>query len=764
MQQQQGIQSPTLGMGLAQDQLNSTGSVVLQGGPGDMLMANPQGYQYQQQAMPLQQQPLMPMQQPQEQQELLQPHPELIQPQQPIMDVLDSSHLQLQQQQQPMMMQQPQVKQEPVTMGMPHPVTTASGAYLAQQQQQQQQPMQHQQMLLPQDQPYLGQDAAAAAAGLMPSPPPVQMVHMQQQSMMQQPAEAVQQQQPQLVQHQQPQQQQQQMLPPAPVQPPPPAPSQLQPAPLTGQISSSLFDDIDNMSAAAAGAASSSSAAAAQPENTRAPSPPPLPADFPQASGMGTLFNFSQFSQKLPAAQGPSQQMAMMPRGMEQELPPSMDELWTPEATYDHHSDGDLMQLLFGAPEQPPTMATIHLHHFLEDDACSSPLLTGLIGGSMDDLRAAEAKAGAAAAGGGSGVVAHAISAAGPNVQPAAAAAAAAAAPADGKTAVHASTAGMMLPPAAVPLEPQQHGMHQYQHHPQQQQQQQGLLAPKLEQQQQLQPGVNGVIHSQCGASATIQVQVHMQMHSGDAAGSTAAGMVQIKGEDGCMMVSAAAALVHVQIARTSLAKGLACQKILFCRCMGCLLLRALWFSTIQLACAIAPHALPLVKLLLGTSADGMSCVPAAVWCSNVLCCAAKGSAKHARGSGKQGHLTQQQHGPRRSALLRSCCPACCTDRPLGDGCCLLAALCDVVGSKSSWCRALEVAWGGRQYGLVGAAWGLVGCWQAGQPSGCSKLCCARGALLLSVWAVRRVLLASIGASKCGSGCTRYVCAVHVLS
>ncbi|WIA28292.1 hypothetical protein OEZ86_010845 [Tetradesmus obliquus] len=393
--QQQGIQSPTLGMGLAQDQLNSTGSVVLQGGPGDMLMGNPQGYQYQQQAMPLQQQQqLMPMQQPQEQQELLQPHPELIQPQQPMMDMLDSSHLQQPQQQQQLMMQQPQVKQEPVTMGMAHQVNTASGAYMAQQQQQQ--AMQHQQMMLPQDQGYLGQDAAAA--GLMPPPPPVQMVHMQeqQQPMLQQPAEAVQQQ----LQHVQ-QQQQQQMLPPAPV-PPPPAPSQLQPAPgLTTQISSSLFDDIDNMSAAAAGTGSSSSGAGAAPESTRAPSPPPLPADFPQASGMGTLFNFSQFSQKLPAAQGPSQQMAMMPRGMEQELPPSMDELWTPEATYDHHSDGDLMQLLFGAPEQPPTMATIHLHHFLEDDACSSPLLTGLIGGSMDDLRAAEAKAGGSAAAGG---------------------------------------------------------------------------------------------------------------------------------------------------------------------------------------------------------------------------------------------------------------------------------------------------------------------------------------------------------------------------
>jgi hypothetical protein len=215
------------------------------------------------------------------------------------------------------------------------------------------------------------------------------------------------------------------------------------------------------------------------------------------------------------------------------------------------------MQLLFGAPEQPPTMATIHLHHFLEDDACSSPLLTGLIGGSMDDLRAAEAKAGGAAG----GAAAHAV-AAGAHAQPPAApvsAVASAVADVSGDSKLignNASTAGMMLPPAAVPLEmlpqqqQQQHGMQpqyqHYQHYQQQppQQQQQGLLAPKLEpqQQQQLQPGVNGVIHSQCGASATIQVQVHMQMHGGDAAASTAAGMVQIKGEDGCMLVRRGAA------------------------------------------------------------------------------------------------------------------------------------------------------------------------------------------------------------------------------
>lgn len=147
-----------------------------------------------------------------------------------------------------------------------------------------------------------------------------------------------------------------------------------------GGISSSLFDEIDG---------------------GRVPSPPPLPPDFPSAPAhCGTLFNFAQFSHtKLPAPVGPHQQMAMMPRGMEAELPPSMDELWTPEATYDHHSDGDLMQLLFGAPNEAPTMATIHLHHFLDDDATSDPagLLGGLLGGSLDDLHGAGEAAAAAA-------------------------------------------------------------------------------------------------------------------------------------------------------------------------------------------------------------------------------------------------------------------------------------------------------------------------------------------------------------------------------
>jgi hypothetical protein len=221
--------------------------------------------------------------------------------------------------------------------------------------------VQQQQVVPTSAQPSVAQTIAPAGSGSLQS---VSTALLPQQ--IAQPAAQQQQQVQAPMQGQQPQQQQQQQ--------------QTMPLPLQHQISSNLFDEIDGGF-----------------DFAHPPSPPPLPADFPSASA--TLFNFGQFSHKLPAAAPPSQQMAMMPRGMEQELPPSIDELWTPEATYDHHSDGDLMQLLFGAPEQPPTMATIHLHHFLDDDACSSPgLLAGILGGSMDDLAGAAA-AGDAAAG-----------------------------------------------------------------------------------------------------------------------------------------------------------------------------------------------------------------------------------------------------------------------------------------------------------------------------------------------------------------------------
>jgi hypothetical protein len=107
----------------------------------------------------------------------------------------------------------------------------------------------------------------------------------------------------------------------------------------------------------------------------RIPSPPPLPTDFNSAglSNTGMLFNFSQFNQKLPA-QGPVSTSMMMPPDMEPSLQQTVADLWSPDMTFDHHTDGDLMQLLFGAPDQPPNMATIHLHHFLDDLEPSSPL------------------------------------------------------------------------------------------------------------------------------------------------------------------------------------------------------------------------------------------------------------------------------------------------------------------------------------------------------------------------------------------------------
>jgi hypothetical protein len=51
----------------------------------------------------------------------------------------------------------------------------------------------------------------------------------------------------------------------------------------------------------------------------------------------------------------------------------SFSDLWAPDTTFEHRSDGDVMQLLFGAPDRPPEMATIHLHQFLDDGAGAAP-------------------------------------------------------------------------------------------------------------------------------------------------------------------------------------------------------------------------------------------------------------------------------------------------------------------------------------------------------------------------------------------------------
>eukprot|EP00877_Chromochloris_zofingiensis_P013394 jgi/Chrzof1/8308/Cz03g05200.t1 len=106
----------------------------------------------------------------------------------------------------------------------------------------------------------------------------------------------------------------------------------------------------------------------------RVPSPPPLPPDFPPPPG-GMLFNFAQFNHNLPRQ--PAQPQLPMLRGMEASLQDSMAELWTPDVTYDHQADGDLMQLLFGEPDHPPNMATLHIHQFLEDVNPDSPVFVG---------------------------------------------------------------------------------------------------------------------------------------------------------------------------------------------------------------------------------------------------------------------------------------------------------------------------------------------------------------------------------------------------
>jgi hypothetical protein len=482
---------------------------------------------------PMQQQPSIGMMDPVG----MVPFPQQQQQQLPVTGMMDPMAQGMQQQQQQSFQQQ-----------MAGVTATSSGTFMPQQ-------FPHQPQLVQQhsggvSQSYIGHEpaagvSAAAAAGLMPPPPPVTVMQppppqLPQQQQQQQPPQQQPEQQPQLL-PSHPVVSQQQQFPPQPtpaaahlvpaspsstssntaalLPPAPPGPLAPQPpAASAAGFSDSLFDEIDNLDAAA-GVTGAAGDGAGSADLGRAPSPPPLPADFPQAAGQGMLFNFSQFSQKLPAAAPPSQQMPMMPRCMEQELPPSMDDLWTPEATYDHHSDGDLMQLLFGAPEQPPTMATIHLHHFLEDDACSSPLLTGMIGGSMDDLNAAARQAAAAPG--------QQYKQEQTQLE-------------DPQGAVG-GTKGLMLPPAAqaVRVAP---AVHQEPQTPQQ-------LAP-------LPPPVEHLLVKQelmLPASQVSQQHVQQPMSYVPPNGSAgvimngqcgATGMVQIKGEDGnCLLVRAVPAL-----------------------------------------------------------------------------------------------------------------------------------------------------------------------------------------------------------------------------
>ncbi|GFR44963.1 hypothetical protein Agub_g6273 [Astrephomene gubernaculifera] len=145
----------------------------------------------------------------------------------------------------------------------------------------------------------------------------------------------------------------------------------------------------------------------------RIPSPPPLPDDFHAASsanaggagvGGSMLFNFAQFGQKLPRPQSQNRmdrnRSAM---GMGLGLEAGLEE----DFLYDHTDDGDLMQLLFGVPDELPTMATIHLHKWHNEEREEG----GQGQQQVDGTAAAGQHAGrglsaaAAAAGGAAGVV-----------------------------------------------------------------------------------------------------------------------------------------------------------------------------------------------------------------------------------------------------------------------------------------------------------------------------------------------------------------------
>ncbi|EFJ40462.1 hypothetical protein VOLCADRAFT_99741 [Volvox carteri f. nagariensis] len=125
----------------------------------------------------------------------------------------------------------------------------------------------------------------------------------------------------------------------------------------------------------------------------RIPSPPPLPADFHSAANGGTngmLFNFAQFSQKLPRSQSQTRldkNLSAVGLGLDNGLDADL--------LYDHSDDGDLMQLLFGVPDELPTMATIHLHKWSNGDEEEEEVLEpGGNGGERSGLAAATAAAG----------------------------------------------------------------------------------------------------------------------------------------------------------------------------------------------------------------------------------------------------------------------------------------------------------------------------------------------------------------------------------
>ncbi len=75
------------------------------------------------------------------------------------------------------------------------------------------------------------------------------------------------------------------------------------------------------------------------------------------------LFNFSQFSQKMPQSLQDTHTRELTEK--------EAHDLAEQHVVYDHTDDGELMQMLFGMADDVPTMATIHLHawHNVDDDA-----------------------------------------------------------------------------------------------------------------------------------------------------------------------------------------------------------------------------------------------------------------------------------------------------------------------------------------------------------------------------------------------------------
>jgi hypothetical protein len=104
-------------------------------------------------------------------------------------------------------------------------------------------------------------------------------------------------------------------------------------------------------------------AAPSQPQQPEAPPPPP-----PASSGGGLLFNFGQFTNHRIAPQrGGGLGLPGGSGGLEPAASADSDPWGAGAAAVEEQHDGELMQLLFGAPDQLPSMATIHLHHFLDD-------------------------------------------------------------------------------------------------------------------------------------------------------------------------------------------------------------------------------------------------------------------------------------------------------------------------------------------------------------------------------------------------------------